>query len=142
MGVSDYIPSAASIKEGRAELTNLIKTNDQIATAENIPLKDLSSNEDVQDVVNTANNVETTVTSLIELPEVKKVRTQTEGLTFRELQGLDKALQSIRGELANNLAKLTDIDKDIAKEKRNIQEADDEIAKQDITTRLKNLEDD
>ena len=94
LGVSDFTPSAARIKEGRAELANLIKTKDQIAT-ENIPLKDLSSTEDVQNVVDTANNVETTVTSLIELPEVKNACTQTEGLTFRELEGLDKALQSI-----------------------------------------------
>ena len=38
------------------------------------------------------------------------------------------------------MAKLTDIDKDIAKEKRKLQEAD-EIATKNITTRLKNLED-
>ena len=60
---------------------------------------------------------------------------------MRELQGLDKALQSIRGELTNNLAKLTDINKDIAKEKRKLQEAEDEISKSDITARLKNLKD-
>ena len=55
----------------------------------------------------------------LELPDVANKRTQTEGLTLRELRGLDKALQSIRGELTNNLAKLTDIDKDIAKENVN-----------------------
>ena len=77
----------------------------------------------------------------LELPDVANKRTQTEGLTLRELQGLDKALQSIRGELTNNLAKLTDIDKDIAKKKRKLQEAEDEISKSDITARLKNLED-
>ena len=77
----------------------------------------------------------------LKLPDVANKRTQTEGLTLRELQGLDKALQSIRGELTNNLAKLTDIDKDIAKEKRKLQEAEDEISKSDITARLKNLED-
>ena len=60
---------------------------------------------------------------------------------MRELQGLDKAMQSIRGELTNNLAKLTDIDKDIAKEKRKLQEAEYEISKSDRTARLKNLED-
>ena len=75
------------------------------------------------------------------LTDVANKHTQSEGLTFRELQGLDKALQSIRGELTNNLAKLTDIDKDIAKEKRKLQEAEDEISKSDITARLKNLED-
>ena len=145
MGVEDYKPSATRIKEGRAELTNLIKTRDKIAT-ENIPLKDLSSTKDMQNVVDTANNVETTVTSLTdnwnsELPEVTNARTQTEGLTFRELQGLDKTLQTIPGELTNNLAKLTDIDKDIAKEKQKLQEAEDEISRKDITARLKNVED-
>ena len=53
------------------------------------------------------------------LPDIANVQTQTEGLTFRELQGLDKALRT-RGELTNNLAKLSDIDKDIAKEKGNL----------------------
>ena len=60
---------------------------------------------------------------------------------MRELTGQDKTLQSIRGELANNLAKLTDIDKDIAKENRKLQEAEDEITKRDIRSRIKNLED-
>ena len=55
----------------------------------------------------------------MDLPDVKHTQTQTEGLNLRALQGLDKALQSIQGELVNNLAKLTDIDKDIAKENVN-----------------------
>ena len=100
----------------------------------------------MQNIADTANNVETTVTSLIdnwnsELPEVKNARTQTEGLTIRELRGLDKTLQTIPGELTNNLAKLTDIDKDIAKEKQKLQAAEDEISRKDITACLKNLED-
>ena len=45
------------------------------------------------------------------------------------------------GELVNNLAKLTDIVKDIAKEERKLGEAEDEISKKDIKARLKNLED-
>ena len=99
MGVEDYKPSAIRIKEGKAELENLIKTRNQIAT-ENIPLQDLSSTKDVQNIADTANNVETTVTSLIdnwnsELLEVKNARTQTEDLTIRELRGLDKTLQTI-----------------------------------------------
>ena len=71
----------------------------------------------------------------LELPDVANKHTQTEGLAFRELEGLDKALQSTRGEITNNLAKLTDIH--IAKEKRKLQEAEDEISKRDITERLK-----
>ena len=77
----------------------------------------------------------------MELPDIKNAQTQTEGLTLRELQGLDKALQCTSGKLTNNLAKLTELDKDIAKENRKLQEAEDEISKNDIKARLKNLED-
>ena len=67
--------------------------------------------------------------------------TQTEGLTLRELQGLDKALQRTRGELTNNLSKLTELDKDIARQKHKLQDAEDETSKRDIRSRIKNLED-
>ena len=50
-------------------------------------------------------------------------------------------MQCTRGELTNNLAKLTELDKDIAKENKKIQKAEDEISKNDIKrTSLKNLE--
>ena len=76
------------------------------------------------------------------LPDIANTGTQTEGLTLRELEGLDKSLQGIRGELTNNLAKLTDIDNQIAKEERKLNDPDaDETDKKDITARLKNLED-
>ena len=145
LGIADYKPSAARLKEGRAAFQALIKTKDTIATEE-IPLQDLSTTQDVQNTVDTANQVETSLLNSLtdwnlELPDVANAHTQTEGLTFRELQGLDKALQRTRGELANNLAKLTDLDKDIAKERRKLDEAGDEISKNDIKARLKNLED-
>ena len=103
----------------------------------------------MQDLRNSVNEVDTAVKTLetsltdgiLELPVVSNVQTQTEGLTFRELQGLDKTLQTVRGELTNNLAKLTYIDKDIAREKQKLQEAEDEISRNDINARLKNLED-
>ena len=68
------------------------------------------------------------------LPDFANTGTQTEGLTFRELEGLGKSLQSTRGELTNNLAKLTDTDNRIAKEERKLNDPNaDEIAKKDIT---------
>ena len=67
--------------------------------------------------------------------------TQTEGLTLRELQGLDKVLQRTRGELTINLSKLTMLDKDIARQKQKLQEAEDETSKRDIRSRIKNFED-
>ena len=77
----------------------------------------------------------------MELPDIKNAQTQTEGLTLRELQGLDKALQRTRGELTNNLSKLTELDKDIARQKQKLQEAEDETSKRDIRSRIQNLED-
>ena len=119
--------------------------NDLVNVEEQIPLQDFSSTTELQSLTNTIGELHEAVESLetsmtdwgLELPDVANKHTQTEGLTLRELQGLDKALQSIRGELTNNLVKLTDIDKDIAKEKHKLQEAEDEISKSDITARLK-----
>ena len=88
---------------------------------------------DVRDTVDATETIVKTVqTSFMELPYVANVRTQTESLTYRELEGLDEALRRIRGELVNNLAKLSDIDKDNEKEKRKLGEAEDEISKEDI----------
>ena len=67
--------------------------------------------------------------------------TQTEGLTLRELQGLDKALERTCGELTNNLSKLTEHDNNITRQKQKLQEAEDETSKRDIRSRIKNLED-
>ena len=123
--------------------------NDLLNVEEQIPLQGLSSTTELQSLTNTIGELHETVESLetsmtdwgLELLDVANKHTQTEGLTLPELQGLDKALHSIRGELTNKLAKLTDIDKDITKEKHKLQEVEGEISKSDITSRLKNLED-
>ena len=63
-------------------------------------------------------------------------------LNLREIQGLDKALQSIRGELTNNLAKLTELDDHIALEKRKLNtEGIDEFSRRRIAERLRELQD-
>ena len=116
------------------------------AAEKHIQPKDVSNTIELQELTNIAAKADATVETMLtgwnlELPDVANKHTQTEGLALRELQGLDKALQSTRGELTNNLAKLTALDKDIAKEKRKLQEAEDEISKSDITARLKNLGD-
>ena len=120
----------------------ILTASKNVKTAiEEIPLKDFSTKEDVQETVDATGEVETMIDELFGLPEVKNVQSQTDGLNFRELQGLDKSLQRIQGELVNNLAKLTDIDKEIDKQNRKLGEAEDDISKKDITARLKNLED-
>ena len=123
--------------------------NDLVNVEEHIPLKDLSSTTELQCLTNTIGELHETVDSLetsmtdwvLELPDVENKRTQTEGLTLRELQGLDKALQTTRGELVNNLAKLTELDKDIARNERKLQETEDETIKAEITARLKKFYD-
>ena len=123
--------------------------NDLMNVEEHIPLKDLSSTTELQSLTNTIGELHETVESLetsmtdwvLELPDVENKRTQTEGLTLRELQGLDKALQTTRGELVNNLGKLTELDKDIARNERKLQETEDETIKAEITARLKNFYD-
>ena len=112
------IPYKREMRVGPKTVAALNKVSEIANNAvENIPIQDLSSTVDVQNMITTADtNVETVETSFIELPDATNAETQTEGLTFRELQGLDKTLQRTRGELINNLAKPTNIDKDIAKE--------------------------
>ena len=77
------------------------------------------SGTELQDLTNTVIDTETAVKSLeTSLTDWVHTDTQTEGLTLRELPGLDKALQRIRGELTNNLSKLTELDKDITRQKQ------------------------
>ena len=104
-------------------------------------MQEFSTQTDVQKTVDATSQVETSLQTLMELPDIKNAQTQTEGLTLRELQGLDKALQRTRGELTNNLSKLTELDKDIARQKQKLQEAEDETSQRDIRSRIQNLED-
>ena len=116
------------------------------STRNDMPDLEVSGTE-LQDLRNTVIDTETVVKSLeTSLTDWVHTDTQTEGLTLRELQGLDKALQRTRGELTNNLAKLTELDKDITIQKQKLQQAEDdgakdETSKKDIMSRIKNLKD-
>ena len=111
------------------------------STRNDMPDLEVSGTE-LQDLTNTVIDTETAVKSLeTSLTDWVHTDTQTEGLTLRELQGLDKALQRTRGELTNNLSKLTELDKDITRQKQKLHEAEDETIKRDIRSRLKHLED-
>ena len=62
-------------------------------------------------------------------------------LNLREIWGLDKALQTIRGELTNNLAKLTQLDDHIALERQKLDAGDvDEFSRRQIAERLQDLQ--
>ena len=65
-----------------------------------------------------------------------------EQLPLRELRGLNKALQTIRGELVNNLAKLTELDNHITREQNKLDEPDiGEFERRRIAERIRNLKD-
>ena len=64
----------------------------------------------------------------------------SEGYTTRDILGMCKALERSRGELTNNLAKLSELDERIALEKRKLEEAPDEAAKDEIAKRLRDLQ--
>ena len=52
---------------------------------------------------------------------MNSVSTNTD-LGMREFKGIDKALTRIKGELANNVGKLTDIDEHITREQKKLAE--------------------
>ena len=92
------------------------------STRNDLPDLGMSGGTELQDLTNTVIGTETAVKSLeTSLTDWVHTDTQTEGLTLRELQGLDKALQRTRGELINNLSKLTELDKDITRQKQKLQ---------------------
>ena len=65
-----------------------------------------------------------------------------EQLPLREIRGLDKALQTIRGELVNNLAKLTELDNHITREQNKLDEPDiGDFERRRIAERIRNLKD-
>ena len=86
------------------------KLNGELTTdleMESIPLEDLSS--------------------LAEDIHVKKREaSQNTELDMQEFLGIDKALQSIRGELLNNTSKLTEINKRIKKDTKKLEEVEND----------------
>jgi hypothetical protein len=102
------------------------------AAVDTVELKDLGqiATEASGIASDTIHTMETTFTDTDDPP-----------LNLREIRGLDKAMQTIRGELTNNLAKLSVLDDRIALEKRKLTETDNDELKNLITERLRNIED-
>ena len=96
LGVNDYQPSTARLRAGRAELQALTTAKNEVnAAEEEIPTQDFSTQADVKKSVDATNQVETSLQALMDLPDIKNAQTQTEGLTLRELQGLDYNAPSV-----------------------------------------------
>ena len=67
------------------------------------------------------------LSSLVENIHVKTRETsQNTDLDMREFLGIDKALQSIQGELLNNTSKLTEINKRIKRDTKKLEEVEND----------------
>ena len=89
-----------------------------------------------------ANALQTMETSFTELGQ-----SGVPPITRREFRGVYRALERFRGELTNNVAKLSELDRNIAKkedhlalERRKLTETNDERIKQEIKNRITALE--
>jgi hypothetical protein len=117
-----------------------------------IPLADLSAYADRAQEVVTEITTELTEEEEAALRTLDNPPLETGGLSFsvRELRGLDEALRRTRGELVNNLAKLTELDDHIGLEEGKLRrlEDDDTLSPEDkeassrrIRDRLRSLAD-
>ena len=91
----------------------------------------------LQELPQTTDNISDVVQELTTDQEV-----QTEGLTAREIDGLreaDRRMQTIRGELENNLAKLNELDRDIENAQQELLEAMSDDERREIKQRLADL---
>ena len=127
MGYEDYGRTSQKFRRNMAALQ---KSNDNMgvisAEVETVEMQDLGATAGKASSI-----VETMETTLSDAP-----------LPLREIRGLDKALQTIRGELVNNLAKLTEIDNHITREQNKLDDPDIvEFERQRITERIRNLKD-
>ena len=116
------------------DAADLNKADQQVGEAasaiETVPLEDLGQTIiKVEAAVQTAGNI-------FAVPE----RPGVPPMTQREFLGVCRALETIRGEHTNNLAKLTELDKHIALEERKLEEAPDETTKNIIAERLRKLQ--
>ena len=77
------------------------------------------------------------LSSLIEDIHVKtREASQNTDLDMREFLGIDKALQSIQGELLNNMSKLSEIDKRIERDTKKLEEVENDSAYSDEQRQL------
>ena len=106
-----------------------------------IELKDLSGA--TNDVIGTTGDVETALKTIDDPPMDVAWATQA----ARELAGVREAMTRMRDELANNLAKLSDVDvrkseveKHLAQKRQKLTETDDTEIQQDMRERMKKLQ--
>ena len=143
LGFADWAAKKASLPAQAVEAlqTTNLELGEATAAVDSVELEDLG-----QTVTEVSDAIQRMETALIDTQIDEVLGTLDDPpLTLREIRGLDKALQTIRGELTNNLAKLTELDDHIALEKRKLDEADaggvDELIRRRIAERLRDLQD-
>lgn len=138
LGVDDFQPSATRFKEGRAEFQRML-INREINNID-IPLQEISSQQEGQELLETANNTETSVKEI----ETSFMNEETQtNMTKREMDGIIKAMTSVKEEIANELAKLNETNKDLVKENTKLEQAkadNDKFQIERISNRIRDLE--
>lgn len=146
LGVDDFQPSATRFKEGRAEFQRML-INRELNNID-IPLQEISTQQEGQELLETANNTETSVkeieTSFMneETSAQRSLHSQT-NMTKREMDGIIKAMTSVKEEIANELAKLNETNKDLVKENTKLEQAkadNDKFQIERISNRIRDLE--
>jgi hypothetical protein len=138
LGFSDWTRKTTSLRaQATAALNGANRDLGEAAAAvDTVELQELG--QVATDASNAVHELETTLTNE-DIDEILGTMDDPP-LNLRELRGLDKTLQTIRGELTNNLAKLSELDDHIKLEERKLAEADsggvDEVIK-----RLRDLQD-
>ena len=128
LGFTDYVRTR---KLNAATRLALQKDSDDLGAisteAETVEMQDLGA------VAKRASTIVETIFSDADAPAP---------LPLREIRGLNKALQTIRGELVNNLAKLTELDNHITREQNKLDEPDiGEFERRRIAERIRDLKD-
>ena len=143
LGFADWAAKKSSLPAQAVETlqTTNLELGDAAAAVDSVELEDLG--QAVTEVSDAVQRMETALTDA-DIDEILGTLDDPP-LNLREIRGLDRALQTIRGELVNNLAKLSELDDHIALEKRKLDEADaggvDELTRRRIAERLLDLQD-
>ena len=136
--IEQYIDEMYDNMKQFARELNELPTNED--TQDNIMLQDIINKNEIA----TDNSIKLIETSLTETGE--DASTQTDGLTLRELEGLDKELRMISGSLRSAIAKSMAKQVDINKENRKLEEmANDETyldeQREEVRVRLQRFQD-
>ncbi|CAG2245251.1 unnamed protein product [Mytilus edulis] len=148
LGVDDFKISD-NLREARADFQDFqrtIKAPIRELDYIEIPLQEISTQQEGQELLEIASNEETHVkeieTSFIE-QGTSYINEETQTYMTREMDGIISAMTSVKEEIANELTKLNETNKDLAKENAKLEQAkedNDEFQIDRISSRIRELE--